>query len=218
MNKTEAKKIIASMIAIYPNYRPVDIIAVEKAWTDAMPEYSYEQISAALNSYIRSNTSGFAPAPGQLMDIICTMTTPQELNEMEAWALVREAISRSTYYCVEEFAKLPPLVQKAVGDSNQLRVWAMDEDFNESVVMANFQRTYRVVLDREKEISKMPESVRMLIQKSCEKSPSAMLEQKRQRTMDRANSIALPGPVASEGVPMPDKYKVILEELREEKL
>lgn len=214
MNKTDAKKIIASMIAIYPNYRPVDIIAVEKAWTDVMPEYSYEQVNAALNSYIRSNTSGFAPAPGQLIEIIHTMTRPEKLNEMEAWTLVRTAIGRSTYYSTEEFSKLPPLVQKAVGDSNQLRTWAMDENFNESVVMANFQRTYRIVISREKEISKMPENVRKLIQKTCKQSPAEMLEQKRKKTIEQVNIIALPGKIY-DGVPMPEKYKGILKKLKE---
>lgn len=215
MNITEAKKLIASMMAVYENYNPKDPEFAAKIWADVMPDYSYEQVNIAFACYVRSNTSGFAPTPGQLIDIIYTMTTPQELNEMEAWAVVREAIGRSGYYAMDEFAKLPTTVQKAVGSADQLHVWAMDDDFSESVVMSNFQRAYRVVLDREKEISKIPNSVRMLIQKTFEQSPAAMLEQKRQRTIERANSIALPGPVAHEGIPIPEKYRVILEGMRE---
>lgn len=215
MNKVEAKKIIASMMAIYENYNPKDPEEMTaRMWSDFMPDYSYEQVNAALGCYVRSNTSGFAPVPGQLIDIIHTMTTPQELNEMEAWAVVREAIGRSGYYAAEEFSKLPPLVQKAVGSADQLRVWAMDDNFNESVVMSNFQRAYKTVLNREKEISKMPENVRTLIQKTCEQSPAAILEQKRQKTIDRANIIPLPGTVEPEGVPMPEKYRDILEGMR----
>lgn len=213
MSITEAKKLIASMMAVYDNYNPKDPEFTAKMWADVMPDYSYKQADAALRSYICSNASGFAPAPGQLIDIIHAMTTTEELNEMEAWALVREAIGRSGYYAAEEFAKFPPLVQKAVGSADQLRVWAMDDDFNESVVMSNFQRAYRTVLNREKEISKMPENVRKLIQKTCEQSPSAMLEQKRKRTIDRANSIALPGKIY-DGIPMPEKYRDILEGMR----
>lgn len=214
MDITEAKKIIASMMAIYENYNPRDPEGLTaKMWSDFMPDYSYEQVNVALGCYVRSNTSGFAPVPGQLIDIIHTMTTPQELNEMEAWAVVREAIGRSGYYATEEFAKFPPMVQKAVGSADQLRVWAIDNDFNESVAMSNFQRTYRAVLDREKEISKMPESVRKLIQNTCEQSPAAMLEQKRRRTIGRANIIASTGEV-HEGIPMPEKYRNILEDMR----
>lgn len=214
MNITEAKKLIASMMAIYENYNPKDPEGLTaKMWSDFMPDYSYEQVNTALACYVRSSTSGFAPAPGQLIDIIHTMTTPQELNEMEAWAVVRESIGRSSYYATEEFAKLPLLVQKAVGSADQLRVWAMDDDFSESVVMSNFQRAYKSVLDREKEISKIPENVRKLIKKTCEQSPEAMLEQKRQRTIDMANAIPLTGEVY-EGVPMPEKYRDVLEEMR----
>lgn len=215
MNITECKKLIASMMAVYENYNPKDPEFTAKMWADVMPDYSYKQADTALRNYIRSSTSGFAPTPGQIIDIIHTMTTPQELNEMEAWAVVRKAIGRSSYYATEEFTKFPPLVQKAVGSADQLRVWALDEDFSESVVMSNFQRAYRVVLDREKEISKMPENVRILIKKTCEHSPAAMLEQKRQKTIDRANSISLPGPVADKGIPMPDKYKGISKQIKE---
>lgn len=213
MNITEAKKLIASMMAVYENYNPKDPEFTAKMWADVMPDYSYKQADAALRSYIRSNASGFAPAPGQLIDIIHTMTAPQELNEMEAWAVVRESIGKSIYYAAEEFAKLPQLIQKAVGSADQLQVWAMDDNFNESVVMSNFQRAYRAVLDREKEISKMTENVRKLIQKTCEKSLYAMLDQKRQRTIDQTNSIALTGKIY-EGIPMPEKYRDMLEDIR----
>lgn len=212
MNITEAKKIIASMMAIYENYNPKDPEFTAGMWTDVMPDYSYKQVDTALRSYIRSNASGFAPAPGQLIDIIHTMIAPQEINEMEAWAIVRKAIGRSIYYAAEEFAKLPPMVQKAVGSTDQLRVWAMDDNFSESVVMSNFQRTYREVINREKEISKMPENVQKLIQKTCEQSPAAMLEQKRQRTIEVVNVPRIEE--RPQGIPMPEKYRDILEGVR----
>lgn len=215
MNITECKKLIVSMMVVYENYNPKDPELTARIWADIMPDYSYRQVDAALRSYIRSNVSGFAPTPGQLIDIIHTMTTPGELNEMEAWAVVKEAIGRSGYHATEEFAKLPLLAQKAVGSADQLRVWAIDSNFNESVVMSNFQRSYRTVIDREREISKMPEDVRMLIKKACKQFHSERLEQKRQRTIDRANSIRLPGKVY-EGVPMPEKYRDILEGMRNE--
>jgi len=214
MSITDAKKLIASMMAVYENYNPKDPEGLTaKMWADTMPDYSYTQADAALRSYIRSSTSGFAPTPGQLIDIIHTMTTPQELNEMEAWAVVRTAIGRSGYYAAEEFAKLPISVQKAVGSADQLRVWAMDDYFNENGVMSSFQRSYRAVLERQKEISKMSNDVQMLIEKTCENSPANMLEQKRQRQIDIANVIPLPRKI-HKGIPMPDKCLKILEGMR----
>lgn len=208
MNVTECKKLIASMMAIYESYNPKDPEFTARIWADVMPDYDYKQADAALKAYIRSNPSGYAPAPGQLIDIIHTMSNPGELNEMEAWAVVRGAIGRSAYYAVEEFAKLPPTVQKAAGSADQLRVWAIDDDFRESIVMSNFQRSYRTVLNREKEVSKMPERVRELIKKNSENSPAEMLEQKRQRAIEQ-KAIGIPEK-SYNGVPMPEKYKEYL--------
>ena len=88
MNVTEAKKIIASMIVSYSNYKPTDVDYAATIWADILSEYTYEQVDGALRLFIMSDKSGFAPSIGQLVDKIHTMTQPQELNEMEAWSLV----------------------------------------------------------------------------------------------------------------------------------
>ena len=82
---------------------------------------------------------------------------------MEAWALVSKAIRRSAYNSREEYEKLPESVQKAVGSSNQLYAWAMDTEYNESVVSSHFVRCYRTIVERENTIAKMPENIRKLI-------------------------------------------------------
>ena len=128
MTVIEAKKIIAVMLVSFPNFKPTDVDSMTETWADMLSEYSYSQVSMALKAYIVSDTSGFAPAIGQLVGKIQTISQPQELNEMEAWSLVSRAIRNSTYNSVEEFAKLPPMVQKAVGLPDQLRTWAMDEN------------------------------------------------------------------------------------------
>ena len=122
MTVIEAKKIIAVMLVSFPNFKPTDVDSMAETWADMLSEYSYSQVSMALKAYIVLDTSGFAPAIGQLVAKIQTVTQSQELNEMEAWALVSKAIRNSTYNSVEEFAKLPPLVQKSVGLPDQLRI------------------------------------------------------------------------------------------------
>ena len=72
---------------------------------------------------------------------------------------------------------MPPLVQKAVGQPSQLAQWAMDEDYNESVVASNFMRTYRGEVAREKEHNKLPEKMRGLIESVNKKSYSAQITQ-----------------------------------------
>ena len=218
MTETDAKKIVASLLAAYANYRPPDIKAAAQVWFETMEEYSYEQVSAGLNIYMRSDTKGFPPIPGQIIDKIHTMTAPRELNEMEAWSLVYKAICNSTYNYVSEFEKLPPLVQKAVGLPDSLREWATTQNLNREVVMSNFQRAYRTELQRELEFQKMPHNVRELIAKKNVGSYSVQIEQKRQ-DMIKSINIGEHGrnealEAKKKGVPMPDRCVEAMERMR----
>lgn len=187
MTIKESRKIIAVMMAAYPNYKPIDTELAAKTWADVMEEYTYEQVDMALRLYVKSDISGFAPAPGQIIDKIYNLTNPTELNEMEAWSLVQKAICNSAYNSVEEFKKLPSLVQKAVGLPDSLRQWAMVEDLNKEVVMSNFQRAYKIELQRAKELQKMPQPVKDMIAKVNQNSYSDQIEQKRKQMIESSN-------------------------------
>lgn len=202
MDIIESKKIIASMMASFPNYNPDDVDITAETWSKMLSDYTYEQISVALKSYILSDKSGFAPSIGQLVDKVHTITTPQHLNEMEAWSLVSKAIRNSGYHSVEEFAKLPPLVQKAVGQPEQLRTWAIDEDYSEEVVSSHFVRCYRSELERANEISKMPVEAKRMIESV-----------NRDRGISVKSYEAIEEARDHEGVPMPENLKERLKEI-----
>ena len=95
MTREDVQDLLAMVQATYPNYNPPSRTAAVNAWTMALEEYSKDEIAMAFKVYMQTNTSGFAPAPGQLIDKIHSITKPQELNEMEAWALVSRAIRNS---------------------------------------------------------------------------------------------------------------------------
>lgn len=183
MTREETKKILMIMQASFPNYHPQDLKATLNTWEVMLQEYTYEQISMALKAYIMSDITGFAPAIGQLIAKIQTVEQPPELNEMEAWALVSKAIRNCSYNSVKEFSKLPPLVQKAVGLPDQLRIWAMDENYNEQVVSSNFIKCYRAEVERSQEFSKMPSYVKKIIKRACDGSYAVQLEEKRTQTL-----------------------------------
>lgn len=192
MTREETKKIIRIMCDSYPNYKPMDLSETVDVWTMMLEEYTYEQISIALKAYVLSDTSGFAPSIGQLIDKIQTITQPQELNEMEAWALVSKALKRSANNSAEEYFKLPPLVRKAVGLPEQLRTWSMDENFNEEVAMSQFQRCYRTELSRKKEVDKLPSDMQKLIQNTIKTSPVAQIQAEIERTnisLDKSKNV-----------------------------
>ena len=204
MTVNDARKIIAVMLVSYPNFKPIDTELMATTWADMLNEYSYEQVSVALKCYITTDTSGFAPSIGQLIDKLKTVEQPQELNELQAWGLVRKAINNSGYHSEEEFAKLPPLVQKAIGTPGQLKQWGLsDIESIETVAQSNFMRTYRAVAKREDEVSRMPKEIRQLIQQN---EPKIMIECTSAKAIEDKNR---------EWKPMSDEIRAKLDKLKE---
>lgn len=165
MTDKETRKIIAVLMVAYPNYKPINIDFTVSVWTDMLSDYCYSEVDMAIKAYISTDTSGFAPAIGQVIDKIKSITTPRQMTDAEAWALVRKAISDSSYNAKDRFNELPVTCQRAVGSPAQLRMWALDASYNENVVSSNFMRSYRTEVARQNELSRMPSEVRQIIEK-----------------------------------------------------
>lgn len=216
MTREETVKIIRIMVDSYPNYKPNDISETVDVWQMMLSDYDYNLVAMALKAYILSDTSGFAPSIGQLVDKMKSITTPQELNEMEAWSLVCDALSNCGYNYAEEYAKLPTLVQKAVGLPTQLQAWALTENLNKDVVGSNFMRCYRIEVERQKEISKMPQNVRQMLENISNVSYSSQIEQKRKYSVKALEDVKESETKALETnrecVPMPSDVEKRLED------
>lgn len=160
LSSEEAGKIIMTIRLAFPSYNVDDISAAINMYQAFFKDYTYEQVSMGLHRYIVTNKSSFAPSIGQIIDCMLINERPDELGEMEAWGLVSKAIRNSAWHSEEEYLKLPENIQKALGSSHQLNVWATDENFNESVVQSNFMRSYRTILQREKDDAKIPQYIK----------------------------------------------------------
>lgn len=188
MTREETVKIIRIMCDCYPNYKPNNLSETVDVWQMMLDEYSYNQVSIALKAYVTSDTSGFAPSVGEIVAKIQLVSQPQELDGMAAWGLVSKALRNGTYGAVEEFKKLPPLVRQAVGIPDNLKNWATsDYQTIETVIQSNFLRTYEVIVKRETEISRMPDDIKLLIEKTNANSYKAQIEQKFQRDINTLN-------------------------------
>ena len=211
MTEKEVRQLLAMTQAVYPNYNPPSREAAVNAWLMCLSEYDNNVVMAAFKAYMTTNTSGFAPAPGQLIEILQTLTQPSELNELEAWSIVRKALRNCGYNSEQEFAKLPTVVQKTVGTPQQLKIWACDSEFNENVVSSNFIKTYRTEVKRATELNKMPSDVRKLIEMVNTNSVSAQIASENKKTI----SLSLEDKKTEErgkmevrnSVHMPEKYK-----------
>lgn len=168
MNRQEIFKIISVLKAVYntaySKYTVQDFEALANGWQMCFEDYDYNIVSMAVKSFMTTNTSQFPPVPAQIIDIIHKLNPQeQELNGNEAWALVYKAICNSGYNAEQEFQKLPPTVQKAVGSADNLRAWATDSDFNIAVEQSHFIKVYNTTVERVREVAKLPNSVKQAI-------------------------------------------------------
>lgn len=219
MTREETVKIIRIMCDSYPNYKPNNISETVDVWCMMLEDYNYNQISVALKAYVTSDTSGFAPSIGELIAKIQMISQPQELNEMEAWSLVSKALRNGTYGAVEEFSRLPPTVQEAVGNPDNLRNWATsDYKAIETVIQSNFIKTYRSVTSRAEEIKRVPAEIQKLIEKVNQNSLKAHIEQKYQNNtnlLSGENKLSMSNTKAVEVYSEPPKeFEILKDSLR----
>lgn len=174
MNKKETAQIVTVIQVAYPNsYKNYDeskMLALITLWNELLSAYDYQTVNVALKSWMVKDTSGFPPAPGQIIDEIAKMTLIEaDMSESEAWNMIYKAISNSTYNASDEFERLPDVLKPVVGSSANLRSWAlMDSEVVQSVVQSNCMRSFRNVQKRRIENAKMPESVRRLMKNTCQ--------------------------------------------------
>ena len=168
MTRDEVKQILMRIQTTYPNWKPQgDLSLVIDVWHEYLEGYPYQEILGAVKAYVLSDTSGFAPTVGQIVGKLQGMmkTIEPDIGALEAWSKVSKALRNGYYGAEEEFNKLPPLVQKAVGSPMNLRNWSQsDLKSIETVVMSQFLSAYKTECKREAELSMIPNSVRIELQ------------------------------------------------------
>lgn len=165
MTKKEMAEIIAIMQANYPDdFRGMSDAAMHgkiNLWFMQFRDDDYKEVLAAVMAHIATDTNRFMPPVGVIKAKLVEIRQPDEMTELEAWELVSKATRNSSYNSAEEFAKLPPVVQRLVGSPMQLKEWAaMDTETLQSVVASNFQRSYKVRAKNEREYLALPSSVK----------------------------------------------------------
>ena len=179
MTRDDVIKIMSVLRGAYPHfYRDIskqEAYDTINLWTDMFSNDDASIVASAVKSLIDGDDKGFPPTIGQVKAKMRLLVGSDELTEAEAWNLVSKAVKNGLYGAVEEFEKLPPAVKRIVGSPSQLRDWAsMDSDTLHSVVASNFQRSYKVVATREKEIAALPDDVKKLLNFAMNKEPEAL--------------------------------------------
>lgn len=196
MTKKEMAKIMAMMQLNYPDsFRDMSDQAVDgkiNLWLMSFRDDDYTEVLAAVMAHINTDTNRFMPPVGVIKAKLVEIRMPEEMTPQEAWELVSKATRNSTYNSGEEFAKLPPVVQRLVGSPVQLKEWAaMDTDTLHSVIGSNFQRSYKARAAKEREFLALPSAVQQTMTQIADKMkipelPSeADFEQRRQDQLRR---------------------------------
>jgi len=179
MTRDETKELLMTIQAVYPNFKVAkeQMSITINAWNTMLAEYPVEAVNAAFQIYVKSNNTGFAPSVSQLIGCMFKPTENDQLTEGEAWALVKRAIKDGGYHAEERFNELPPLVQRAVGGASMIHQWAMvDSDEINTVVMSNFQRTYKAILSKQDFNNRVPSAIADVVRLVADKvSPQARL-------------------------------------------
>ena len=173
MRESDVVKLLILLEAEYPNsFSKLDEqqkALKKELWVKEFAEDDYTLVFTATRLLMRDGRE-FAPSCGQIRAKMESLLQKETLNEQQAWALVSKACSNGYYGYRKEFDKLPPEVQKAVGSPEQIKEWSvMDITTFQSVVASNFMRSYRATVEREKELARIPESVRSALRGVSEK-------------------------------------------------
>ena len=71
MTRQETGKFLDELATLYPMIkRDTDMALMGDLWEEALKDYSYKDVHAALQDYFRSDTKGYVPTAGQLIECI----------------------------------------------------------------------------------------------------------------------------------------------------
>jgi hypothetical protein len=164
MTRQEALAIMAMLKTAYPSFykdfSKEELNAAVNLWATMFADDPAYIVTEAVKSLMC--TLKYPPTIADVKEKIAMITQPPAMTEMEAWQMVKSAISY--YNATETFSRLPPILQKIVGSPNTLREWAqMEAETVDSVIQSNFMRSYKVRAAQEKERAMLPESTKQMI-------------------------------------------------------
>ena len=165
MNRDQVVAILGTLRTAYPRFysemSKQEMFNTIDLWTEMFKHENPMLVTAAVKNLI--TTFKFPPTIADVKEAMYKLTKTEEETPAELWNAIRKAIQRSSYYAAEEFEALPELAKKYVGSPEQLREWAIDMEYNDSVARGQFFKQIEIIKQREKENNLMlPETKEIL--------------------------------------------------------
>lgn len=164
MNTQEITGVLKVIRVSYPNfYRGMtkeQAKEIVEVWSMMFVDDDAKVVINAVKSLVQ--TLKYPPTIAEIKQRCRLITQPKVMTEMEAWTIVKKAISN--YDAGENFEKLPVTLQILVGSAAQLREWAlMDNETLNSVVQSNFMRSYKAKVNSDVEYQSLSDDTKMLV-------------------------------------------------------
>lgn len=195
MNVLETNLVLGTLQSAFPSfYRGLsqkNATDIADLWRKMFEDDDFKAVMAAVQALIATRTESFPPTIGEVKEKLGKLKNPNDISEQEAWAMVSKACQNGYYHSKEEFEKLPEVVQRSIGNPDQLKVWAqMDSSTVESVVASNFMRTFKVKKQQQKELDMMPTEVKQYMAAVADKMQ--MTDGREARRLEEPKQAALP--------------------------
>lgn len=201
MTAQEASGFLSKLALAYPaQYARLGAAELKgqiEFWSGTMEGYSLEQAVIGLRVFLRGDTKGFAPVPGQVIDCIERVQRPAEegYTNTECIALIRKAIGNSLYHAEEAFERLPELCRRAVGTPRSLTEWAqLDSREVETVVSSQIIRALEATRVRMREDAKLPPSVREALRGASEPLYAVEKRERERARLEQSERLRLDAP------------------------
>ena len=168
MNREQVLQMLSILKAAYPHsFQKLgkrDADSLVALWERQFSEEEPQAVSAAIDSLIATRPVGYSPTIGEIKEQLHRLRNQDQLSEVDAWVMVERACRNGIHHAQEEYDRLPPDVQQAVGGPEQIRAWAMmDTETVNSVVASNFRKSYAAAQERAKHVSMLPANVREML-------------------------------------------------------
>ncbi len=149
MTREETKRLIEYLVSVYPSFKADNMTNTVNAWSITLEPYEPKNMIRAAVYLVRSSCEKFAPSPGELIAAYEKLLGQEAETGAEAWGkYVLPAIRRGIYYSGEEYEKLPPACQIAVGSSDALHQWATMDEEALSVHESLFRKEYPKAVEK----------------------------------------------------------------------
>lgn len=148
MTRDETVKLLYLLHTTYPNsfsgLNTEKIGQMADVWQMILEEENFNEIQTAFKMYCKTDTTGFAPVPGQLIALIHDITEPYVSTADEAWSKVLMAARDGTYHAEERFSAFDDITKMCVGSPSNLSAMSLvDETALTTVIRSQFVKEYR---------------------------------------------------------------------------